>query len=527
MRAWSWGGFLVVLTLCSPLAGRADGDLHRVKHIIVVMQENHSFDNYLGVLPYVSGTPYHPGPCTDSDHSCVDGLQCTKGANGSLTCTNSNLDDDGNTVTAFHETKLCAASALDHSWIGSHLEGNFTFPNQMLTASPADGFVRQNDLRSGVFGGNRATADETMGYYTPAELPFYYQLAQSFALDDRYFASVIGPSFPNRSYLMAATSFGHLDTRETVPNSAALLSLVYEPYEPVTGTIFDLLDRNDVSWADYSDDVPQGVSFRNFITDSHFRCLSENCALRSFKHSNSFIEDARMGSLPEVAFVDPSFGILCSQHFPSCAPENDEHPPSDIRAGEAFVARVIRAVRTGPNWKDSIIFVTYDENGGYYDHAAPATALQGGASSPDGVQPGLCEDVSNPPASEMPGGGLSCEFSMKDAVALCPMFDPSAGGYPSFCANFDQYGFRVPFLAVSPFSKPHYVSHTVGDHTSVLAIIEKRFLSSGAALQRPHLTARDQFANTLEDMFDFTHSPSLRTTIPTAPIASSADNGCS
>ncbi len=527
MRGWLLGGFAVLLTLWRPSAIRADGDLNRVKHIIVVMQDNHSFDNYLGVLPYVSGTPYHPGPCADHDHSCVDGLQCTTARDGSLTCTNANLDDDGNTVTSFHETRLCAAGTLDHSWTGSHLEGNFVFPNQMLTASPDDGFVRQNDQPSGDSVQSSATRAETMGYYTPAELPFYYQLAQSFALDDRYFASVIGPSFPNRSYLLAATSFGHLDTLETVPDPSALLSLVYQPYQPITGTIFDLLDRNGVAWADYSDDVPQGVSFRNFVTDSHFRCVSENCVLRSVKHFNSFVEDARGGTLPAVAFVDPSFGILCSQHFPSCSPENDEHPPSDIRAGEAFVARVIRAVRDGPNWKDSIIFVTYDENGGFYDHFVPATARQGGASSPDGIQPGLCEDLSNPPRSETPGGGLSCGFSEKDAIALCPMFDPASGGYPSFCANFDQYGFRVPFFAVSPFSKPHYVSHTVADHTSLLAMIEKRFLVSGSSPQRPHLTARDQHANTLEDMFDFTHSPSLATAIPAAPEPSSADNGCS
>ncbi|PYX77969.1 MAG: hypothetical protein DMG70_33295, partial [Acidobacteria bacterium] len=87
------------------------------------------------------------------------------------------------------------------------------------------------------------------------------------------------------------------------------------------------------------------------------------------------------------------------------------------------------------------------------------------------------------------------------------------GPYPPECASFDQLGFRVPFMAVSPFSKPHYVSHTVGDHTSLLAFIEKRFLSSEDEDGRLYLTKRDQYAHTLEDMFDFEGSPSLNTPV--------------
>jgi phospholipase C len=89
------------------------------------------------------------------------------------------------------------------------------------------------------------------------------------------------------------------------------------------------------------------------------------------------------------------------------------------------------------------------------------------------------------------------------------------GPFPAGCANFDQLGFRVPFLAISPFSKPHYVSHSTGDHTSLLALIEKVFMTAedGDDDTRPHLTKRDQHANTLEDMFDFDRSPSFQTSI--------------
>jgi phospholipase C len=200
--------------------------------------------------------------------------------------------------------------------------------------------------------------------------------------------------------------------------------------------------------------------------------------------------------------------------------ENDEHPPTDIQRGQFYISQVIQAVRNGPFWKDSIIFLTYDESGGFYDHAKPAEVPQEGSLNPDGINPGQCEDLSNPPASEQPGGGAECavnpfsttDTSLNDAEALCPALanDPT-GPYPTSCANFNQLGVRVPLIAISPFSKPAYVSHTVGDHTSLLALIERRFLRVNG--QRLHLTLRDQHAEPLEDMFDFETSLSLNTSV--------------
>src|SRR5262249_38355550 len=213
--------------------------------------------------------------------------------------------------------------------------------------------------------------------------------------------------------------------------------------------------------------------------------------------------------LRAASFVDPNFGLF------SIRGENDEPPPTDIQRGQAFVSRVVNAVRNGPYWKDSVILITYDENGGFYDHVAPPRAPR-----PDAIDPGQCQDLSNPPASLQPGGGAECSFnfltatdtSVNDAIALCPEPGPApTGPYPARCANFDQAGFRVPFIAVSPFSKPSYVSHTVGDHTSIAALIERIFLPAGA-----HLTARDAAADPLLDLFDFDGSPSLRTSIGTA-----------
>lgn len=495
----------------------AEGDLHKVKHIIIVMQENHSFDNYFGALAYAPGSPYHNADrdanrdrddrgCRRDDHRCVDGLSCIKDHSGNLTCFNSNIDDDGHTVLAFHDSRRCVAPDLDHEWAGSHHEANFEFPNDTLHNTLSDGFVRQNDATEQHDNGvENATEDQTMNFYNQDEIPFYYDLAQKFALDDRYFCPALGPTFPNRSFFMAATAFGHLTTSEVFPPKGG--------YKPITGTIFDLLDKNSVTWADYFQDAPQGGSFRPFPGDPHFLPLTVFLAQAAGAPG--------VGELPSVSFVDPNFGLFGIKF------ENDEHPPTDIQRGQAYVSQLINAVRNGPFWKDSIIFITYDEHGGFYDHVAPPRATQGGQRTPDGVFPGLCADASNSPASEQPGGGAECTLSLGIEEAFCAQFAANPSGpFPDQCAAFDQLGFRVPFLAVSPFSKPHYVSHTVGSHTSLLALIEKRFLTINTDGDgdkddnaRQHLTLRDQFSNTLEDLFDFDRSPSLNTLVlpPAAP----------
>ncbi|HEX2691534.1 MAG TPA: alkaline phosphatase family protein [Kofleriaceae bacterium] len=486
------------------------GSIHRVKHVIVVMQENHSFDNYFGALAYAPGSPYHVPRqtgrhdddgdgdrddrrgCRPADHDCVDGLGCSVDAAGAFQCTNTNLDDDGSIVHAFHDTNRCVQPDLDHGWASTHREANFDHPNDTRRHAPMSGFVRVNDeTEQHDHGSESATDDETMGFYTQDEIPFYYDLANRFALSDRFFSSVLGPTFPNRSYLLAATSFGHLTTNDSFPPPGG--------YRPITGTIFDLLEQSGVSWADYFQDAPQGGSFRPFSAtaiDPHFFPVPVFLAQAAGAPG--------AGELPVVSFVDPNFGLF------GITSENDEHPPTDIQRGQAFVSKVVNAVRSGPFWNDSVIFLVYDEHGGAYDHVPPPRAAE-----PDGIHPGQCADLSNPPASLAPGGGAECHdnllggaTSVEDAIELCPALtaDPT-GPFPRTCARFDQLGVRVPFLVISPFSKPHYVSHEVADHTSILAFIESAFLSG------QHLTERDKHAYDLRDLFDFAHSPSRDTPV--------------
>jgi phospholipase C len=537
------GGVLLgLVVLGTALPALADGNLQNVQHIVIVMQENHSFDNYFGALPYVQGGPYHSARsfafkgdadddgvvsfgCDPDDHRCVDGLTCRKTATGDLQCFDSNPDDAGNRVFAFHDQRRCVAPDLDHSWFGTHREANFANPNHTLFDFLANGFVQQNDLTEQLDKGvETPTEDQTMNFYNQNELPFYYGVAQSFAVSDRYFSSVLGPTFPNRSYGLAATSFGHLTTSDVIAPPGG--------YRPIHGTIFDLMDAHGVTWADYFQDAPQGGSFRSFpspvdphaVPDPHFLPLVVFLAQAA---GATTIAGHQIPPLPQVSFVDPNFGLL------GLATENDEHPPTDIQRGQFFVSNVVNAIRNGPHWHDTVILVTYDEHGGSFDHVRPPRAPQGGQRTPDGVFPGQCEDLSHVPGSLQPGGGAECstnfispktDNSVLDAETLCPaLANNPTGPFPPQCAAFDQLGIRVPFLAISPFSKPHYVSHVTADHTSMLALIEKRFMdpdrdedSDEVDRDRPHLTNRDLFASTLEDMFDFDHSPSFFTAVGTA-----------
>src|SRR3979490_57179 len=148
--------------------------LHKVNHIIIVVMENHSFDNYFGALAYAPKSPYHTtsGGCSEQDHGCVDGLACRM-VSGSLICTNSNQEGDGTPVVAFHHVSRCVIPDLAHSWLQAHLEANFNDPNAALLSSPSDGFVRVNDATDQPDNGvETPTEDQTMGFYTHDDLPF-------------------------------------------------------------------------------------------------------------------------------------------------------------------------------------------------------------------------------------------------------------------------------------------------------------------------------------------------------------------
>jgi phospholipase C len=383
--------------------------LQQVQHIVVVMQENHSFDNYFGRLPAL-GQPDADGLPGDA-------------ANPDPT------NPGGPAIAAFHADGACAVSDLDHSWNGTHLS---------INGGRMDGFTATN-LHPLDPNGSRA-----MAYHTDDELNFYYSLYSQFAIGDRYFSSVPGPTFPNRFYLLAGTSFGHIFN--------ALPDLQSDPnaFAPPNGTIFEQLDRAGVSWKVYFSQVPFAILF-GYVRKHWWNLVP----------ISRYYFDAILGRLPQVAFIDPTF-------VGSPNVENDEHPPSNIQIGQRYVAGIIRTLMASPNWSSSVLFHTYDEHGGYYDHVAPPAA-----TPPDNI---------------------------------APMLRPG-----DVAGAFDQYGVRVPVAVVSPFSKQAHVSHAVYDHTSILKFISTRF-------NLPPLTNRVAAADAMLDFFDFENPPFVRP--PQLPITS-------
>lgn len=190
-----------------------------------------------------------------------------------------------------------------------------------------------------------------MGYWDGRLLPFYYSLASTFPLCDRWFCSLLGQTYPNRRYMTAATSAGMVDDVD-----AQL------PATPANGTIFDRLDHFGISWRDYYH--PTSLPTVDVWLDDPSARSSNVVPV------HQFFADAAAGTLPGFSIVDPDFD------------HGSEEDPQDITVGEAFSAQVVDAVLHGPAWSTTVLVWTYDEHGGYYDHVPPPPAL-----APDAIAP--------------------------------------------------------------------------------------------------------------------------------------------
>jgi len=379
-------------------------------HVVIVMQENHSFDNYLGMLP-VLGQPK------------ADGF--TFNAKGEPTNWN---PLDGERMHVFHQTSDSGSQhSGSQSWNDSHTQ---------INGGRMDGFAK--------------TGPGSMGYWTDEDLPFYYSVAKTFTLANRWFCSVPAQTYPNRRFLMAATASGIISTD---------INNITTNYPP-NGTIWDRLSSYNISWRNYWSDAPTtAVMFDTILRHP------ENLA-----RIEQFYVDAAAGTLPAVSLVDCNMGVWSGEaggvvqgvpvptfstlgHVLNNTAESEENP-EDIQLGEAFVARITNAVMSGPAWRRTLMIWLYDEHGGYYDHVAPP-----GAVLPDSTPPFL-------DAGNLPGA-------------------------------YNLYGPRIPAVVMSAYSRPHDVTNVVHDHTSVLATIEEQW-------NLPALTYRDANAATLRDFLDTT-----------------------
>jgi phospholipase C len=344
-------------------------------HLVVVMMENHSFDNLLGALSH-----------TRSD---VDGLSFDSA--GDATNSNPDAADTSPRVTAFRLQSTAQSSHVTQSWKATH---------EQIDGGAMDGFVRSVDNV------------EPMGYYPPEVLPFAYSLANTFTLVDRWFCLVPGPTYPNRRFLLAGTAYG-----ATVTGPDTLLDL-----PPAHGTIFDRLAEQHISWGNYFTDVPMTMVIPSIILkhlDHHHRI-------------SKFFEDCQSGSLPSVSFVDPGIGAFSSiaaavaslptavkdalrligADFQDLPPDETEEDPHDMYDGELWAHKVLEAVLRSPSWERTLLIYTYDEHGGYYDHVSPPAAI-----APDDIPPKL------QPGD--PAGGYTMYGPRVPAVVVSPYSRPA------------------------------------------------------------------------------------------------------
>jgi phospholipase C len=411
--------------------------------IVVLMMENRSFDSLLGHLnEYGNRKDINEPPAGASNPSVAADWDDAGPPNADAGDDAGGFDagGDGATIPWMHATAKCFADT-DHSWKGQHWAYDYGLN---------DGFFAENNLNSAGDavpdgGVSLLSGQRAMWYYDQTDIPFEYQLANSFAIADNYFCSLLGPTNPNRDYLIAATSFGVVE--DGIPNlSTNVTDNVVVP---------DELEQRNVTWASYGDSTTGIASV-----------LGATIGIRypqkiRFSFAD-FLKAAAAGTLPHVAWLDPNLGM-------ETATGNDDHPPGDPQVGSNFLSQVYQAVTSSPQWSNMALFITWDENGGEYDHVPP-----GPACVPDTIAPIL------------------------------------AGTDVGVQGGFDRYGFRVPLIVVSPYAKKGYVSHNVYDHTSIARFIETKF-------KIPALTGRDANADPLMDLFDFTDPPAFTTAPTIAP----------
>jgi phospholipase C len=298
-----------------PFPARPEGaaSMSEVEHIVVLMMENHSFDNFLGMVPHqVRG------------RRSVDGLTVTRGR-----VQNYNRDIYGQRVFAEHATSPCQLPAVpSQAWNASHMS---------YDGGLNDGFVR-------------ASTAVAMRYWDKRDLPFTYSLAEHFPFGERYFASTLAQTYPNRRFFFTGTASG------TIATDSATFSI-----PAANGTIWDRLDAQHVDWAVYYQNLPSYLIVPGSAGGTR--------GPRQRK-MDLFYTDAAAGKLPQFTFLDPNYDTT------------SEENPQDIQVGEEFVASIVNALMKAPTWKSTALFITWDEHGGYYDHVPPPRAIK-----PDSIKP--------------------------------------------------------------------------------------------------------------------------------------------
>ncbi|MFH8786601.1 phosphocholine-specific phospholipase C [Streptomyces roseoverticillatus] len=435
-------------------ARRRAGTIQDVEHIVVLMQENRSFDHYFGTLKGVRGFG-DPRPV-----SLPSGKPVWHQSDGSKE------------VLPYHPDAenlgMQFIAGLNHDWQGGHKAWNQGRYDQWL---PAKG-------------------TGTMAYLTRKDIPFHYALADAFTVCDAYHCSFIGATDPNRYYLWT----GH--TGNDGKGGGPVLGNEEAGYD--WATYPERLEKAGVSWKIYQDegDGLDKAGSWGWIEDAYRGNYGDNSLLyfnnfRNAKPGEPLYEKARTGTNVkkgggyfDLLKADVKAGKLPQVSWIAAPEAFSEHPNWPVNYGAWYIAQVLDALTSNPEvWSRTALFITYDENDGYFDHVLPPF----------------------PPADA--GRGLSTADASLDVF----------GGNARYGAGPYGLGQRVPMLVVSPWSTGGFVCSEVFDHTSVIRFMERRF-----GVSEPNISPwRRAICGDLTSAFDFglrdTHPASLPDTAAYEP----------
>ncbi len=400
----------------SPQAPLDQGLLANIDHIVVLMMENRSFDHMLGYLSKHGGR-----------HD-VDGLR------GGET----NSDGKGHQYESLPLSGTRFEEDPDHSYQ----------PVLDQISDKMGGFVTSFIHKYP----DTDKPGKIMGYHTAEHVPVYDAMAREFLICDRWFAAHPGPTFCNRFYTLTGRLNRNSDNSKQRDNPSG------NDFAPVaTKTIFDHLNDHGVSWHYYETSVENSGDkdpycflrmFARYTTDFNNYIVDLRDPVKGF------LASAQAGTLPSVSFIDPDFIDV--------PPGNDDAPPGDIASGQHLIGQIVNAVVNSPKWDKTLLLITYDEHGGFYDHVNPL------------------------------------DLSFRDKAK------PVSG--------IDHYGVRVPTFVVSPWVAQGQVSKVVFDHTSIAKTIAKRFMSANP----PDMGERVAAANDLSMVLSSTARQD-RPSIPVPP----------
>jgi len=307
----------------SVLAGKTASPNTPIQHFIVLMQENHTFDNYFGTYPGADGIP--AGTCMPVDPFDANNTEC---------------------VEPYHIGDR-PIDDLDHSLSTYELQYN---------GGKMDGFVYALNQRN-------QNGPLAMGYYDGSDLPYYWNLADEYVLFDRFFSSDHGGSFANHMYWVSAT-----------PGESRSSNISYDEMP----TIFDRLEEKGISWKFYVQNYDPGITYRTLSQVSGNRAsqviwvpllnidrfLDDPKLASHIVDLSEYFVDLENGTLPAVAYIAPSGA--------------SEHPPGSIRSGQKFVKSLIQGLMRSDSWEESAFLLLYDDWGGWYDHVVPPQVDENG-----------------------------------------------------------------------------------------------------------------------------------------------------